>query len=93
MTQIIPETQPDFDNTRIIERPDGFYWMNQDTEAQYGPFDSLLEATQDMSYNELSALEMGETLLEAEDEIGINDWIDPDTGEPAEETYTHIEEH
>lgn len=28
--------------------------------------------------------EPGETLLEAEDEIGINGWIDPDTGEPAE---------
>jgi hypothetical protein len=26
----------------------------------------------------------GETLQEAEDEIGIADWIDPETGEPAE---------
>ena len=34
-----------------------------------------------------------EALHEAEAEIGINDWIDPDTGEPAEETYTHIEDH
>ncbi len=93
MTQIIPETQPDFDKTRIIERPDGFYWMNQETEEQYGPFTTLLEATQDMSYNATTALEAGETLLEAEDEIGINDWIDPDTGEPAEETHTHIEDH
>ena len=40
MTQIIPETQPDFDKTRIIERPDGFYWVNQDTEQQYGPFNN-----------------------------------------------------
>lgn len=92
MTQIIPETRPDFDKTRIIERPDGFYWVNQDTEQQYGPFTTLLEAAQDMSYN-ATALETGETLLEAENEIGINDWIDPDTGEPAEETHTHIEDH
>lgn len=92
MTQIIPETRPDFDKTRIIERPDGFYWVNQETEQQYGPFTTLLEAAQDMSYN-ATALETGETLLEAEDEIGINDWIDPDTGEPAEETHTHIEDH
>ena len=28
--------------------------------------------------------EPGETLQEAEDEIGIADWIDPETGEPAE---------
>lgn len=25
-----------------------------------------------------------ETLSEAEEEIGIHDWLDPDTGEPAE---------
>lgn len=93
MTQIIPETQHDFDTTRIIERPDGFYWVNQDTESQYGPFTSLLEAAQDMSYNEATALETGESLHEVEEEIGINDWIDPDTGEPAEETITHIEDH
>ncbi|MBI5751729.1 MAG: hypothetical protein HZA59_06230 [Hydrogenophilales bacterium] len=93
MTQIIPETQPDFDKTRIIERPDGFYWMNQETEAQYGPFTSLMDAVQDMEYNATTAMEVGETLHEVEEEIGINDWIDPDTGEPAEETVTHIEDH
>ncbi len=93
MTQIIPETQPEFDKTNVIERPDGFYWVNQETDKQYGPFSTLLEATQDMSYSDGLALEAGETLLEAESELGINDWIDPDTGEPAEETYTHIEEH
>jgi len=93
MTQIIPETQPDFDKTRIIERPDGFYWLNQETEEQYGPFTSLVEAAQDMEYNATTAMEVGESLQEVEDEIGINDWIDPDTGEPAEETVTHIEDH
>jgi hypothetical protein len=37
--------------------------------------------------------EPGETLDEAESEIGINDWIDPDTGEPAEgQSPPHIEE-
>lgn len=30
------------------------------------------------------APEPGEGLREAESEIGIADWIDPDTGEPAE---------
>jgi hypothetical protein len=28
--------------------------------------------------------EPGETLQEAQDEIGINDWLDSETGEPAE---------
>ena len=36
--------------------------------------------------------EPGETLDEAEDEIGINSWIDDETGEPAEgQSPPHIE--
>ncbi len=95
MTQIIPETQADYDKTRVLERPDGFYWVNQETTEEYGPFVSLLEAVQDMEYNsETGPIQtMAEDLHEVEEEIGINDWIDPDTGEPAEETFTHIEDH
>jgi hypothetical protein len=38
--------------------------------------------------------EGGESPLhEAENEIGIADWIDPDTGEPAEESIPHIEDN
>jgi hypothetical protein len=95
MTQIIPETQADYDKTRVLERPDGFYWVNQETTEEYGPFVSLLEAVQDMEYSsETGPIQtMAEDLHEVEEEIGINDWIDPDTGEPAEETFTHIEDH
>lgn len=36
-------------------------------------------------------LEPGESLQEAEDELGIADWIDPDTGDPAEgQSHPHI---
>ena len=38
-------------------------------------------------------IEPGESLLEAEQELGIADWLDPDTGEPAEGTHTHLEDH
>ena len=48
MTQVIPETQPDFDRTRLIERPDGFYWKEKGEPREYGPFASLLEAVQSM---------------------------------------------
>ena len=35
----------------------------------------------------------GESLQEAEAEIGINDWIDSETGEPAEgQSPPHLEE-
>lgn len=92
MTQIIPETPPEFDRTRITERPDGFYWQAKDDGREYGPFATLLEAVQSMQADD-SAPEPGETLAEAEAEIGIADFVDPDTGEPAEESRPHLEEH
>jgi hypothetical protein len=92
MNTTIPTTPSDFDRARIIERPDGFYWQDKDTEQVFGPFPTLLEAVQDMEYNDDSDYEPGESLQEAEAELGIADWNDPDTGLPAEETH-HIEDH
>ena len=46
-----------------------------------------------MQSSEEAAIEPGESLAEAEDEIGISDWVDPDTGELAEETRPRTEEH
>lgn len=93
MPQAIPETPPDYDRTRIIERPDGFYWQAKDGGREYGPFETLVEAVADMQALEEPAIEPGETLAEAEAEIGIADYIDPDTGEPAEEYRPRLEEH
>jgi hypothetical protein len=72
------------DQAQVIERPDGFYWQDKLTEKEYGPFPTLLEAVQDMQGQSDNGYEEGETLEDAEAEIGIADWIDPETGEPAE---------
>jgi hypothetical protein len=72
------------DQKQVIERPDGFYWQDKLTEKEYGPFPTLLEAVQDMQGQGDNAFEEGETLEDAEAEIGIAGWIDPETGEPAE---------
>jgi hypothetical protein len=93
MTQVIPETPPDYDRTRIVERPDGYYWQSKDGGREFGPFTTLLEAVQDMEAGGEVAQEPGETLAEAEDEIGIADHVDPDTGEPAEEQRPRLEDH
>lgn len=85
----IPETSPDFDRTRVIERPDGFYWQDKLTGELYGSFATLLEAVQDMQGQGGKGFEEGESLEEAESEIGIADWIDPETGEPAEDMSLH----
>lgn len=96
MAQVtIPETPPDYDKTRLIERPDGFYWQYRGTAEEFGPFVTLIEAVEDMkdgAYADVDGGE-GESLFEAEDELGISDWIDPDTGQPAEDGVPHIEDH
>jgi hypothetical protein len=40
-----------------------------------------------MEYTAESDYEPGETLEQAEDEIGMSGWIDPETGEPGEESF------
>jgi hypothetical protein len=76
----------------ITKRPDGFYWQAKDDGREYGPFATLAEAEQSMQAED-RAPEPGETLAEAESEIGISDFVDPDTGEPAEESRPRLEEH
>jgi hypothetical protein len=93
MTQVIPQTTPEFDHTRIIERPSGFFWQETDGGREYGPFATLLEAVLDMQAIEETELAPGETLEEAESEIGIAGYRDPDTGELAEEERPRLDEH
>jgi hypothetical protein len=38
-------------------------------------------------------LDTAEDLHEAEAELGINEWIDPDTGVPAEDNVPRLEDH
>ena len=93
MRHLIPQTPPDYDLTRIVERPNGFYWRPKGTVREYGPFATLLEAFQDMQAADDGGPEPGETLEQAEAELGIADWIDPETGEPGEEERPRVELH
>lgn len=93
MTKKTDPQAPAYDETRLIERPDGFYWLEVDSGKSFGPFKTLEDAAQDMEYNEESDFEPAETLEEAEEELGITGWVDPDTGELAEDTFTHLEDH
>jgi len=77
----------------IVERPDGYYWQALDSHQEAGPFESyeLAQADRDAVGDE--ALSPGDTLQQAEHEIGIADWIDAETGEPAEgESPPHLQE-
>ena len=75
----------------VIERPDGFYWQDSVDGKLYGPFPSRDAALEDLLNEDTEGeFEEGETLENAEAEIGISDWIDPDTGLPAEETTPRL---
>lgn len=75
----------------IIELPDGYYWVAEGGLGEVGPFDSYEAARADRDAGEAEEAGPGETLQEAEGEIGINDWLDED-GEPAEgQSPPHIE--
>ena len=68
----------------ILSRPDGFYWVAPDGRQVFGPFATAGEARTDRDRDDDGDPAPGQTLQEAESEISIADWIDPDTGEPAE---------
>jgi hypothetical protein len=89
-----PQTPPEDESARVIERPDGFYWQDELTDKFFGPFSTLLEAVQDMqsqsNSNSDGDFEEGESLEDAEAEIGISNWIDPETGEPAVGLSPHL---
>ena len=76
----VAEQHPD----QIMARPDGYYWRTADGKQEFGPFESWELAWADMEAANEEAPEPGESLQEAESEIGIADWIDPETGDPAE---------
>jgi hypothetical protein len=80
---------------RILERPDGFYWESKDTRSPRGPFQTRAEAEADMLADGAAEgeFEPGESLQEAESELGISEWIDPDSGVPAEDNVPRIEDN
>lgn len=71
------------ENPEIELHPDGFYWRALDGKQEFGPFNSLELARLDRAGSTDESLEPGETLQEAESEIGIAEWVDPETGDPA----------
>ncbi len=78
---------------RFIERPNGVYWRASGSTTEYGPFATLAEAEADAEGREDPTFQPTESVAEAEAEIGISEWIDPDTGVPAEESVPRLEDH
>ena len=81
------------DSSALVRHPDGYYWVAPDGRQEFGPFASAQEALDDMNAAGDESIEPGETLEEAERELGLSEWVDSDTGSLAEQTWTRIEDH
>jgi len=93
MPRVKPQTTPEFDNARIIERPDGFYWQSTETGEESGPFKTMGDAVEDMEVNADSEFDVPDTLEEAEADLGLDGYIDPETGELEDPSLPRLGEH
>jgi hypothetical protein len=78
------DTPDDEESAEIVQRPDGFYWVADDGVTEVGPFATAQAAEADRDSGIGDMPEPGETLAEAEAELGMNEWLDDETGAPAE---------
>ena len=82
----------DVNDPRIVLRPDGYHWLSEGGRIENGPFDSARAAWADMHAADEDAPTAEDDLGEVSAEIGIADWVDPDTGDLAEGTIPHLSE-
>lgn len=68
----------------LVQRPDGIYWQAEDGEEAFGPFETYELARADFLRGDEERPTPGETVDEAEGELGLNDWVDEETGQVAE---------
>jgi hypothetical protein len=88
-----PSVVAELEDVRVIERPDGFWVVSAKGGPEAGPYASLVEAIEEHGTPEEDELESEDTLAEVEAQLGVSDWIDPETSAPAEDSVPHIEEH
>ena len=93
MTQPIPTTPADFDSTRVVERPDGFWWQSLEGGREHGPFATLLEAVADMERVDEAPDDDADAVRQAEEALGVPGWVDPETGQLADDERTRTEDH
>lgn len=92
--------RPEADSPTVVKRADGYWWKTPDGLRLVGPFRSRAEALfdRDDKVDELLDFlqdddDFVEDLRLAEDELGVPDWVDPETGMLADECWTRTEQH
>jgi hypothetical protein len=79
---LLPPT--DDESSRVVARPDGFYWVADDGHQEFGPFPTANDAVIALREGIETGLEPDETLEQAEAEIGFVDPKVADEGVPEE---------
>lgn len=74
----------DDESSRVVARPDGFYWVADDGHQEFGPFPTAMDALVALRSGIETGLEPTETLQEAEAEIGFIEPKVNDEGIPEE---------
>lgn len=96
VTAVEPATEAaaiEAESGAIVERPDGYSWQAPECQGEFGPYETYELARGRRGSAGEEQLEPGETLHEAERDIGINEWMDAETGEPAEgQSPPHLEQ-
>ncbi len=88
-----PGTAAEFEDFRVLELPTGFWVQALTGGEKSGPYRSLVEAIEAQRDGEPEDAGGDDALAEVEAELGLSDWIDPDTSAPAEDGVPHIEDH
>jgi hypothetical protein len=70
---------------RVVARPDGYYWVADDGEQEFGPYETAAQAIAAASESIEVRLEEGQAVLDAEAEIGVADRQDRDIVEVDEQ--------
>ncbi len=78
---IKPSTRAD---PTLLVRPDGIYWQTAEGDEAFGPFETYELARADFLRGDEERPAPGESLNEAESELGQNTWVDEETGQVAE---------
>ncbi len=71
---------------RVVARPDGYYWVADDGQQEFGPYPTAAQALAAASEAADTAIEEEEALQQAEADIGVDERLDRDIVEVDEQT-------
>ena len=79
-----PAAPTDDEDSRVVARPDGFYWVADDGHQEFGPFASAMDALVALRSGIETGLEPDDSLPDVDAEIHYTEQKRADEGVPEE---------